>query len=36
LSKLRDKVIAGYQIVQAGKRQGAQLWQLKPVAKVEP
>ena len=33
---LRDKVIGGYQIVPAGKRQGAQLWQLKPVSKPGP
>ena len=36
LSKQRDKVIGGYQIVRAGKRQGAQLWQLTPAANVEP
>lgn len=36
LGKLRDKVIAGYQIVPAGKRQRAQQWQLKSVAGSEP
>ena len=32
VAKLRDKVIGGYQIVDAGTRQGAQLWRLQPVS----
>ena len=36
LGKLRGKVIGDHQVVPAGKRQNAQVWQLKPVEKVEP
>ena len=35
LATQRDKVIGGYQIVDAGKRSGAQLWRLMPLETVK-